>query len=387
MPRGRPAEHSASIPPASRPSHEHPPVRPAEHSASIPPALRPLYEHTREFVLDGDWSRVLAAGDIYKNGLFPEYTPDEDMALRLYHACASCPDANVAGLGQARYVELRIDPVAAEDRRGSPLPRGPGEMIAGEARERIASTPFAAFKTPTRQRIGALERAAPARGTNERAAPALPAEADAGRHHRSDSQNVHDHGVASWVRSAIKELVTRHGAPTPRGCMEAVRRARNDILESDEPEGTKLSALAVLDSLSATEHSMLGASAQEALALVFKEIDGRADAGYRANLAETLVKQLASGEERGMVVCMSGKLSRILGTFDGTGTFETEARPLWAVREEMGTLAARLRDKHGGRDDEAREEFVETCEREYVKRLGMSKQVLGPLIEEYAEAF
>lgn len=384
----------------------------------LPHRLQPLYEHAQEFVLDGDWSRVLAAADVYKNGAYPEYTPDEDMALRLYHVCASCPDGEVSGLGQARYIELRLEPVAAEDRRGRPLPRDPGDMIAGEAQERIARTPFERYQTPKRQRIGALERrrsplqdavdqidrvtrfvaGAAGRlvgGRDEAEAtadldldlqlpPATPAD---GRHHRSDAQNVHDHGVAAGVRTSIKELSARHGAPTRRGCIEAVQRARHAVLTSEEPEEEKLKALAVLEALTDHEHSALGASEQQVLALALKEIDAKPDAEARRDLAETLIKQLASGQERGMVVCSSGKISRIVGAFDGTGTFSSEARPLWAVREEMATLAARIRDEHG--DDEAagREAFARAARDEYVRRLGMSGHIVGPMIDEMCEGF
>eukprot|EP00873_Tetraselmis_striata_P033818 jgi/Tetstr1/454082/TSEL_041001.t1 len=373
----------------------------AEPAPRVPPCLVPLYEHAREFVLDGEWSRVLATADIYKNGLYPEYIPDEDMAARLYHVCASCPDGAVAGLGQARYVELRLDPVSLEDRRGRAMPREPGHIVADEAKDRIARTPFGLYQTPTRQRIGALDnRRRPGPG------PALAMDARAqaeglnanvareetanSAHHRSDAQNVHDHGVASGVRLAIQRMSGAHGTPTPGGCRHAVERTRHAILTSEEPHRDKERALNVLENLTASRHGGLGASEREVLALALKEIDGQPDEGMRANLMETLVKQLVSGEEMGHVVCSSGKISRIVGTFDGSGVMPSEGRPMWAVREEIGSLAARIRDSHA--DDEggslaARDEFLRQARDQYVRKLGMSETILGPILDVYAEAF
>jgi hypothetical protein len=353
-----------------------------------------LYRHAEEFLVDGDWSRVLAAGDVYKNGAFPDFTPDEDMALRLYHICASCPDSDVSGLGQARYVELRLDPVAKEDRSGLPLPTEPGGRIAAEARDRIGRTPHASFGKPTRQRIGALERPAfTPRDSFERQTARADVEGErfgpeTGRHNRSDAQNVHDHGVASGVRVAIEEMAAKHGTPAPQACEEAVRRTRDSILSSGEPEGLKRRALAVLEALTDARHGSLGASAQEALALVISEIDGQPGSEERGDLENTLVKQLASGEEDGQVVCLSGKISRIVGTFDGTGILRAVARPIWAIRDEIGGLAARVRDEHADDTDgsAAKAEFVRLCKEEYVERLGMSERILGPIVNEYADA-
>lgn len=350
---------------------------------SIPPKLLPIYEHAREFILDGNWTRLLSVADAYKNGAYPDYVPDEDMALRLYHLCARCPDAEVAGLGQSRYVELRLEPLPPEDRFGSRLPPDPGLMISGEADERISKTPPEEFSTPSRRRIAALDdrqdRAARRIIVVEREAAAAPKKTQK-RHHLSDAQNVHDHGVSATVRKSIETLVSRHGAPGPDRLTEAEEKARDAVLVSLETgEREKIQALEVLESLRRTPHSGFGVSEAEVLALTVAEIGARGG----GDLWETLAKQLATGVESGIVVCSSGKITRIVGVFDGTDAFEDAAKPMWAIRDEIGTLAAKIR-----RDfpDDARAEFSRRAEEEYVGRLGMSKQVLAPIIEEYADA-
>ena len=324
----------------------------------MPTKLAPLYEHAMSFILHGEWTRLLAAADVYKNGAYPEYVPDEDMALRLYHLCASCPDAEVAGLGQSRYIELRMDPLPPEDRFGSRLPPDPGSMLISEATDRLSETPESEYQPP----------------------------AASVRHHLSDAQNVHDHGVSSTVRMIIGKLLAKHGAMSSgRTTERATERARHIVLESNEPERTKMNALEVIDKMRVEVHSGFGVSDREVLALVFAEIDSLKDDELRTNVSDTLVKQISSGVEDDVVVCSSGKITRMIGAFDGTAAFDDAAKPMWAVREELGRLAARVMAECP--EDTARDTFVAKAETEYVKRLGMSGNVMAPLIEEYAGAF
>lgn len=336
----------------------------------------PLYEHAREFILDGNWTRLLSVADVYKNGAYPEFVPDEDMALRLYHLCASCPDAEVAGLGQSRYIELRLDPLPIDDRFGSRLPPEPGILISVEARDRLSKTPYNGFATPVRARIAGLERKMTAPDTPPRSKDRRPVK----RHHLSDAQNVHDHGVSSAVRNSIGTLLLKHGAPTPQRIVEAEELTRDGILVSGETETVKMHAMEVLDGLRNTPHSGFGVSESEVLALTVQEIES---GSQRSDLWETLVKQLSTGVESGIVVCSSGKITRIMGVFDGTETFVDDAKPMWAVRDEIGTLAAQVRREF---PDDARAVFCRRAEEEYIGRLGMSKLVMSPIIDEYANA-
>lgn len=365
----------------------------------MPPRLAPLHDHARMFVLDGDWTRLLAAGDVYKNGSYPEYLPDEDMALRIFHLCARCPDGDVAGLGQARYVETRVDPVAREDRRGAPLPRDPGDILCADAEERLRRVPFGDFATPVASRM-VVPRRAPlrTRDTPRNAAQAWPepeytafvSVPPAGteveviapnNHHLLDSQNSHDHGVTSSIRKQISELRGDGPLPGADHCEDAIERLVDGVLVSECSGDEKSNALQVIENLGHYGHSSYGVSERELAALAADKIRGL-EPEMRTNVMETLAKQLATGVEHNKVVCSSGKIARIMSAFDGTGVLQETVKPVWAVRQELAELAARSRDRHGG---SAREEFVRQARAEYVERLGMSESILEPIIEEYSE--
>jgi hypothetical protein len=78
---------------------------------------------------------------------------------------------------------------------------------------------------------------------------------------------------------------------------------------------------------------------------------------------------------------------------------------MWAVREELGTLAAKTRERHLGRLSETeralyldgeetphhatemRRDFRRTATEIYCDQLQMSSEILEPLFQEYEDAF
>jgi len=111
---------------------------------------------------------------------------------------------------------------------------------------------------------------------------------------------------------------------------------------------------------------------------------------HRENLVETLAKQLASGVENGGTVCSSGKIARIVSTLDGTSNIIT-SRPMWVVREEIASLAAKIREEYASREDEdedvAVRHFEQRVKDEYVEKLGMNPALIEQIVQEYAAGF
>jgi hypothetical protein len=81
-----------------------------------------------------------------------------------------------------------------------------------------------------------------------------------------------------------------------------------------------------------------------------------------------------------------------MGTLDGVSNEVT--RPMWAVREELGSKAAKIREemteKYGDTPEAGRrmqEEFAKQVKEEYIQKLGMSQKIIDPLISEYSLGF
>ena len=166
--------------------------------------------------------------------------------------------------------------------------------------------------------------------------------------------------------------------------------SHNSPLTKELNSKTKEEALHVIDDLKDFDHSAFNISEKSSLKLVWEKINNSSD--MKENLVETLAKQLSSTIENGHVVCSSGKITRIMSTLDG---FSNEvARPMWALREEIGNKAAKIREdmtQQYGDTPEAgrrmREEFAQSVKDEYVKKLGMQEKIIDPLISEYELGF
>lgn len=340
-----------------------------------PAVLQTMRDIRESFVSRGEWPALLQLGDVYRRGSYPTHTPDPDVALRIYKVACGSPDPATAGAAQLKYIECRVDAIASEDIAGDPLPIDIANECIAVASRRIAISPSTA--RPHAPQV-------PVQPTY------VPVEIDVWATHGadlvttvpggplaivSDTQNVHDHAVTRGMHKALREMASRGDAS------EDVTMC---ILESDASPAAKADALAVLDTLGTAQHSTLGTSEREALDKVWSRIRNLPDEAAR-NAEKILVAQLASGVERGHVVCSTGKIARIVSTLDGL-VDEPAIKPMWAIREEIGSLAARVRDTHGD-DDTGKSEFKRRAAELYVDELGMSADLVGNIVDAYAVGF
>ena len=281
---------------------------------------------------------VLELGDIYRKGDYPAFAPDLDMALALYHVGSTHPAT--AGLARLKYLEARHDTLSENDVAGAALPRSYGLTKV----QKSQNPPSIVVPPPVLPQVEVL----------------------------SDAQNVHDHSLTRHVKKALAE------APTGRDSFENVTRF---ILEdSDATPEEKADAYAVLESLGTQHHSTLGVSERESLDRMWTVIENLPT--HKAEAKELLVRQLASGVEHGDIVCSTGKITRIAGALDGLPDREPVTKPMWALREELGTLAARVRD-----DEKDAPEFRRLAMELYVRNLGMSESLIDEMVSEFSSGF
>jgi hypothetical protein len=168
---------------------------------------------------------------------------------------------------------------------------------------------------------------------------------------------------------------------------------RNAILGHDRVSpDEKFDALRVLDRLSDVMNESMGASDLSSLRVVWSRVKEEREVGRSADMIEILGKQLASGVEHGTVVCSTGRISRIVGTLEGLEESAVSARPMWAVRSEIASLASRVRNEYASSDIEGQEavaslEFRNRAMRIYCDELGMSPSLIEPMVQQFVEGF
>ncbi len=363
-------------------------ARVSEHARSVserraevesPQLMQDLAVSTDLFARTGQWDLVLVVGDAYANGSFPSFRPDPLVAYQVYKCAAACPDPYVAGEAQAKMMDLYTRKWAREDIAGRRIPKAFADVVCRTAAARSGPNVARPKVAPT-VHVDASPKPAPA------PIPVPPVVV------RSDAQNVHDHSVTTSIKNRLGSMNR-----APKSTIEDIRVVLDGTeLDSD----VRARAERVLRGLRDTEHSAFGVSERHVAGAVWDEIQKITDDATRVNAVETFAKQLADGVERGSVVCSTGKIARMLGSLDGIGDAPA-TKPMWAVREELGSLASKVRDEvldsPAAREryeegDETLRSRMDTLFRDrakatYVDRIGMSPDVMDPLIDMYAMGF
>jgi hypothetical protein len=413
----------------------------------MPPEIIKLNDLVTDFIDNanednGKWDCLIAVGDIYRKGAFPRFLPNEYLAIEIFKVAAMCPDGNISGLAQVKYIEARTDPINDEDKKGEHFPTEYGVQICEVATQRIKYLPSHAFEKPKMQKPSVVKRTerVPAYGGQvghmggddynymrlfENTDDNYDFNPDIGdlnnfdinnlfrpdnvrpvtnTIYKADSQNVHDHSVVSIAKKNLEEISRENNSrDSPQKTIEQIRQF---ILENEELTDKQASdALLVIDKLGTSKNSSFEKSEQEILVDVWNKISNEKDTTLKNNLSETLGKQLASAVEHGNIVCSTGKVIRILSVFDGVEDDKLESvKPLWAIREEISNLASKTRDDHlNGLNDmqklaydrnelpeldkKMKDEFRENAKKIYIDELKMSDKIVNPIISMYEDAF
>lgn len=387
-----------------------------------PPEIKNMKQILTDFTQNYDqWDCLITMGNIYAKGAFPRFLPNEFMAAEIFKLAAMVPNSEIAGLGQLRFLEVRREIIDINDKQGTELPLIYGEQLCALAYERLTQIPFEQFSKPklaahtmtgisnttsytTNRTVSHLPMSITNRKLSFRTditsqipmsiinreptyrnelftttQRAEPIHIDI----YSDSQNVHDHAVTNILKHNINNLEEEDNSNNDKN--EIIQ----GIIDSKELKDTdKMAAIKIIDSLrNDIIHSTMNKSEKEVLNLVWNKIKNQNDPQIRNNLTETLGKQLASAIENGSQVCSTGKIARIMGTLDSINDDNLEkAKPIWAVKQEIGNLAIKIRN-----DIENEDEQIKTFEKEatdiYINKLGMCKTIIDPIIKEYKGGF
>ena len=360
-----------------------------------PPEFIKLNDLLLEFTRDHQWDNVIAIGDVYKNGAYPRFKSNKYMALDCYKVAAMSPDCEVAGIAQVKYIETLSENIQEIDNVGEDLPVYFGIETCNIAKEIINNTPYNSFLRPKSKRNNLFndtithpqpqQYAVYTREHNRRN--------QAVHVYKNDLQNVHDHSVTNIIKKNVDNLKKSADNITSQqdvgGNVQDVGGNVQDvvlksIIEHPEiSESVKGSAMIVLNNLNSKDkHGTFDVTETEALQLVWNKINNQTDTNTKSNMIEILAKQLDSGIENGHVVCSSGKISRIISTLDGIDDEMVASRPIWAIRDEIATLASKIRD---GRYVNPQNEFQQQAYKLYINDLNLDINIINPIIEEYSE--
>lgn len=221
----------------------------------------------------------------------------------------------------------------------------------------------------------------------------------------NDSQNVHNHSVQNISKTIIESLVQNTNSFDDN----SILFLRD--LKKYEHSGIEVSKLMmVLNSMTDNIHSKYNKSEKDIFNLTFERIFNKDNQDEKDNLFVMFAQNISSAVEYGVVVCSTGKITRMLSTFDVLDETLPDLKPDWIIREEIGNLASKIRTEilnecsddereayteYDGEDkelyektaDKMKSRLLDECNNTYVKTNNMSKIALDIILMDYLEAF
>lgn len=379
------------------------------------------------------WENLIELGDVYARGLYPHLLPDEDIALLCYEAAGKCPDSVVRGIAQANISQMLENPVGEEDRNGEKMNVAYGQSIVEVAQEyqeklsRVAKVPNVPKVRESTKDIKdtvhsdlELRNSLMRKQTNSKVFKPRVRVLRVRRDHRlqgrvgGGNQNTHDHGVTSATKANIQCLAEDFALSGDkfRSADEVLDEAVTlckDVLKDPAMVGvTKddvVNAHHVLVSLSPSEYSQTGVSQIQILDMVLRKIDSIGDTAIKDGVKETFCKRIATGFERGSIVCGTGKVARIVSVFEGVLENAQKSVSINLVEKEIAQLAAKIRKefldgvgpigRKAYESDNSVPEYKATMSnrlrsevhKEYIEKLNMKETVINPLLDVFVEAY
>lgn len=157
-----------------------------------------------------------------------------------------------------------------------------------------------------------------------------------------DTQNVHDTAVNKYVIESVKKL----GQKPTISFSTIYTEILNYLRTSSNPKHRD--AIDVLNHIQQVNMNHMGTnlSETEILTLVWQRINHPINFEHISDLKESLLIQLSDCKENGQIVCVVGRITRILQTLECIDSEQiVNLHPIWAVEEEIGYLCAKYVQK------------------------------------------
>ena len=159
---------------------------------------------------------------------------------------------------------------------------------------------------------------------------------------KSDSQNVHNLSIPNSVHRALEQIVALNSSNHIGTFQEAFQLYQRDLKAGDceIDDNVRSLAMQVVQSFTCTPHSKFKLSEQQVFVHVYTRL---ANSENKASLINLLTNNLASAVEYESVVCSTGKITRMVSTFDVVDDEIPDLKPDWVLKEEISAIAAKTR--------------------------------------------
>ena len=230
----------------------------------------------------------------------------------------------------------------------------------------------------------------------------------------NDSQNVHNHSVQNISKNIINIIDNESNKIYSKSFDENSLLFLNELKKYDDITPTERNnILQVLNSMSDNIHSKYQKSEKDIFNMSFDRIMSKTNPEEKKNLIIMFAQNIASAVEYDIVVCSTGKITRMLSSFDIIDTELPDLKPDWIIKEEIANKSSKIREDilktstkkeveaymnyddtcdekkalHEAVVDKMKSRLIDECTKDYVETKNLTQSGLDVILADYLEAF
>ena len=182
----------------------------------------------------------------------------------------------------------------------------------------------------------------------------------------NDRQNVHNSALAKYLIASVKKLQEKEqeNSITAQPINEIYSEVRQYLISSTHEKSSK--ALEVLDYMNNMNGLHVGTNMREMeiMRLIWQRMKHPVNNQNINDFKENFMIQLADCKPNSVVMCVQGRITRIIQTLQCTdGENIVDLKPLWAIKEEIDNYFAAYADRLLERIPEKHREAFESLDR------------------------
>ncbi len=339
------------------------------------PHVNRLYQLIEAYKRSRDPKILIEIGDLYRRGLYLVAKSNNTEAKRYYDLAAESDNKQIREIAQVKQAEAINGPIQAIDDDGDDIPQGvlfeilqTDDLLDGQA--------FARAEMPAMQTHTVTED------------PLF----------MNDMQNVHDHYATNITKRNIDKL--KELIPT-REC-DIKKTLKNALFHTQEFNDDQICEILLVLREFSNSNRQFDISETQALQLVYDFIQTQPN---HDDLLHNLFLQLLDCREHGHIVCVTGKISRIVSVISMLDEF-SDIKNVYYIKPELEQLASKIRDdvlaelsqdqidqyNSGTGDSDAitqrmQNAYEQAVVNEYCVKLGINLDIIKPLIKANLPAF
>lgn len=154
----------------------------------------------------------------------------------------------------------------------------------------------------------------------------------------NDKQNVHNGAISKYVKEAVNKLIENEQKNfIQKQSLNQIHREIHQYL-TDSLHPSAIIASDILDQIYNMNafHTSTNLNEMEILRLVWQRIKNPVNIDVINDLKESLLVQLADCRQNGSIMCITGRITRILQTLECIDAENiVNLKPLWAIKENI----------------------------------------------------